>query len=206
MSYNKNKPIVKVETEEKQEEKKAVSTKKATGKKKGTTKGCKTGARKKESDPRIRIAIGVFFLLLSLYILLSTISYFIGYKLTGNFGDTIGMFLSEYSFGIGSLYLILLLTLAGSLLTFKGPKIAISTICKYCFAFLLWMPLFLATILPYNKVTEKFYGLVGEKIHAFLEPYIMNIGIYIILIFFLFLYVIFTFDIKMPTINVRKKD
>ena len=206
MSYNKNKPIVKVETEEKKEEKKAVSTKKATVKKKGTTKGSKTGARKKESDPRIRIAIGVFFLLLSLYILLSTISYFIGYKLTGNFGDTIGMFLSEYSFGIGSLYLILLLTLAGSLLTFKGPKIAISTICKYCFAFLLWMPLFLATILPYNKVTEKFYGLVGEKIHAFLEPYIMNIGIYIILIFFLFLYVIFTFDIKMPTINVRKKD
>ena len=130
MSYNKNKPIVKVESEEKKEEKKAVSTKKATVKKKGTTKGSKTGARKKESDPRIRIAIGVFFLLLSLYILLSTISYFIGYKLTGNFGDTIGMFLSEYSFGIGSLYLILLLTLAGSLLTFKGPKIAISTICK----------------------------------------------------------------------------
>ena len=205
MSYNKNKPIVKVETEEKKEEKKAVSTKKTTGKKKGTAKGNKTGARKKESDPRIRIAIGVFLMLLSVYILLSTISYFIGYKLTGDFGDTIGMFLSEYSFGIGSLYLILLLTLAGSLLTFKGPKIAIGTICKYCFAFLLWLPLFLATILPYNKITERFYGLVGEKIHAFLEPYIMNIGIYIILIFFLFLYVIFTFDIKMPTINCRKK-
>ena len=98
MSYNKNKPIVKVEPEvkkeEKKEEKKTVSTKKEAAKKKGKTKGSKSGARKKESDPRIRIAIGAFILLLSVFILLSTISYIIDYKITGNFGDTIGMFLS----------------------------------------------------------------------------------------------------------------
>ena len=205
MSYNKNKPIVtnvEVEAEEKKEEKKPVSTKKNDGKKK-KTKVSKTGTRKKESDPRIRIAFGAFILLSSLYILLSTVSYFIGYNITGNFGEKIGMMLSEYTFGIGSFYLILLLTLAGSLLTFKGPKVAITTICKYCIAFLLWMPLMLATVLPQSM--EKYFGLVGEKIHSFLEPYIMNIGIYILLIFFLFLYVIYTFDIKMPTISSRKK-
>ena len=210
MSYNRNKPIVTVEAEEKKIEKKAekktASTAKATGKKKGKAKGKKIGARKKASDPRIRIAIGAFLLLLSVFILLSTVSYLIGYKLTGDFGDMIGKYLSEYSFGIGSIYLILLLTLAGSLLTFKGPKIAITTICKYCLAFLLWMPLFLTTILPNNYITERFYGLVGEKLHSMLEPHIMNIGIIIILIFFLFLYVIFTFDIKMPTISNFKKE
>ena len=208
MSYNKNKPIVKVEPEvkkeEKKEEKKTVSTKKDAAKKKGKTKGSKSGARKKESDPRIRIAIGAFILLLSVFILLSTISYIIDYKITGNFGDTIGMFLSEYTFGLGSFYLIFLLALAGSLLTFKGPKITIKTICKYSLAFLIWMPLFLATILPQSM--EKFHGLVGEKLHELLEPYIMNIGIYILLAFFLFLYIIFTFDIKMPTISERKKE
>lgn len=210
MSYNKNKPIVKAEPEvkkeEKKEEKKAVSTKKEADKKKGKAKGSKTGARKKESDPRIRIAIGAFIMLLSVFILLSTVSYLFGYKLTGNFGDTIGMFLSEYSFGIGSLYLILLLTLAGSLLTFKGPKIPIITICKYCLLSLVWLPLFLAAILPSNNITERFSGLVGENIYDFLEPHIMNIGIYIILIFIMFLYVIFTFNIKMPTISSPKKE
>ena len=206
MSYNKNKPIVtKVEAEEKKEEKKKeekkpVSTKKTDSKKK-KTKVSKTAARKKESDPRIRIAFGAFLLLSSLYILLSTVSYFIGYSITGNFGEKIGMFLSEYTFGIGSFYLILLITLAGSILTFKGPKVAITTICKYCFAFLLWLPLLLATVLPQSM--EKYFGLVGEKIHSLLEPYIMNIGIYILLIFFLFLYVIYTFDIKMPTISKK---
>jgi S-DNA-T family DNA segregation ATPase FtsK/SpoIIIE len=208
MSYNKNKPIVKVEPEvkkeEKKEEKKTVSTKKDAAKKKVKTKGSKSGARKKESDPRIRIAIGAFILLLSVFILLSTISYIIDYKITGDFGDTIGMFLSEYTFGLGSFYLIFLLALAGSLLTFKGPKITIKTICKYSLAFLIWMPLFLATILPQSM--EKFHGLVGEKLHELLEPYIMNIGIYILLAFFLFLYIIFTFDIKMPTISERKKE
>ena len=212
MGYNKNKPIVKVEPEvkeaekkeEKKEKAKPASTKKSTPKAKGKTKGSKSGARKKESDPRIRIAIGAFFMLLSVYILLSTFSYIIDYKITGNFGDTIGKFLSEYTFGIGSFYLIFLLALAGSLLTFKGPKIAIKTICKYCLVFLMWTPLFLATILPQSM--EKFHGLVGEKLHELLEPYIMNIGIYILLFFFLFMYIIYTFDIKMPTINSRKKD
>ena len=212
MGYNKNKPIVKVEPEvkeaekkeEKKEKAKPASTKKSTPKSKGKTKGSKSGARKKESDPRIRIAIGAFIMLLSVYILLSTFSYIIDYKITGNFGDTIGKFLSEYTFGIGSFYLIILLALAGSLLTFKGPKIAIKTICKYCLVFLMWTPLFLATILPQSM--EKFHGLVGEKLHELLEPYIMNIGIYILLFFFLFMYIIYTFDIKMPTINSRKKD
>ena len=208
MSYNKNKPIVKAETEvkkeEKKEEKKTVSKKKEAAKTKGKTKGSKTGARKKESDPRFRIISGIFLMLLSVYILLSTFSYFIGYKITGNFGDTIGMFLSEYTFGLGSFYLIFLLALAGSLLTFKGPKIPIKTICKYSFALLIWLPLFLATILPQSM--EKFHGLVGEKLHELLEPYIMNIGIYILLIFFLIMYVIYTFDIKMPTISSRKKE
>ena len=166
----------------------------------------KVGSRKKEKDPRISITIGVLFMLIGLFCLLSIISYLIGYKLTGNWGDTLGMYLSEYSFGIGSLYIIFLIMLSGSLLAFKGPKIKLLTLSKYCFVCLIWLPLFLATILPDNKTCEMFYGLIGLELYQLVEPYISNIGIYIILFFTAFLYVIFTFDIKMPTINLRKRE
>ena len=166
----------------------------------------KVGSRKKEKDPRISITIGVLIMLIGLFCLLSIISYLIGYKLTGNWGDILGMYLSEYSFGIGSLYIIFLIMLSGSLLAFKGPKIKLLTLSKYCFVCLIWLPLFLATILPDNKTCEMFYGLIGLELYQLVEPYISNIGIYIILFFTAFLYVIFTFDIKMPTINLRKRE
>ena len=166
----------------------------------------KVGSRKKEKDPRISITIGVLIMLIGLFCLLSIISYLIGYKLTGNWGDTLGMYLSEYSFGIGSLYIIFMIMLSGSLLAFKGPKIKLLTLSKYCFVCLIWLPLFLATILPDNKTCEMFYGLIGLELYQLVEPYISNIGIYIILFFTAFLYVIFTFDIKMHTINLRKRE
>ena len=175
--------------------------KKNKGTKKSKPKGNATGTRKKASDPRFRIISGVFLMLLSLFIVISTISYLIGYRLTGNWGETIGEWCSRNTFGIGTFYLLFLLFISGSMLTFKGPKMKIITICKYCLVFLIWTPLFLATILPTNEVCETIYGLVGTKIYLMLEPYISEIGIYIVLFFAAFLYVVFTFDIKMPTFN-----
>ena len=175
--------------------------KKSKGTKKSKPKGNVTGTRKKASDPRFRIISGVFLMLVSLFIIISTISYLIGYSLTGNWGETIGEWCSRNTFGIGTFYLLFLLFISGSMLTFKGPKIKIITICKYCLVFLIWTPLFLATILPNNEVCETIYGLVGTKIYLMLEPYISEIGIYIVLFFAAFLYVVFTFDIKMPTFN-----
>ena len=175
--------------------------KKSKGTKKSKPKGNATGTRKKASDPRFRIISGVFLMLVSLFIIISTISYLIGYSLTGNWGETIGEWCSRNTFGIGTFYLLFLLFISGSMLTFKGPKIKIITICKYCLVFLIWTPLFLATILPNNEVCETIYGLVGTKIYLMLEPYISEIGIYIVLFFAAFLYVVFTFDIKMPTFN-----
>ena len=175
--------------------------KKSKGTKKSKPKGNATGTRKKASDPRFRIISGVFLMLVSLFIIISTISYLIGYNLTGNWGETIGEWCSRNTFGIGTFYLLFLLFISGSMLTFKGPKIKIITICKYCLVFLIWTPLFLATILPNNEVCETIYGLVGTKIYLMLEPYISEIGIYIVLFFAAFLFVVFTFDIKMPTFN-----
>ena len=170
--------------------------KKGKGTKKSRPKGKATGTRKKERDPRFRIASGVFLMLVSLFIITSTVAYLTGYSLTGNWGAIIGEWCSRNSFGIGTFYLLFLLFISGSLLTFKGPKIKIVTICKYCLVFLVWLPLFLATILPSNEICEDIYGIVGTKIYLLLEPYISLIGIYIILFFTAFLYVVFTFDIK----------
>ena len=64
--------------------------KKNKGTKKSKPKGNATGTRKKASDPRFRIISGVFLMLVSLFIIISTISYLIGYNLTGNWGETIG--------------------------------------------------------------------------------------------------------------------
>ena len=167
--------------------------------KKSKPKSSKTGTRKKERDPRIRIIFGIFFILLSIFILLSYITYLTGYKITGNLGDTIGMYMTEYSFGIGSVYLIFLLLLAGLNLSFKGPKIGIIVLSKYCIMTLVWLPLLLASIMPQNNTYEPFFGLLGLKIHNFLLPYIQEVGIYIILIFIAITYLLYTFDIKMPS-------
>ena len=204
MGYNSNKPKNTIK-EEVPSEKVSAAKDKDKAPKKSKPKTSKTATRKKVRDPRIGISIGVFLMLLSLFILLSYFSYVTAYNLTGDFGDKIGMWLSRNAFGIGSLYLIILLFIAGSNLTFKGPKIKLWTICKYSLMTLIWLPLTLATILPNTNTFDTFYGVVGIHIHDLLEPFIKELGIYIILIFIAFLYVIFTFDIKMPTINWEKK-
>lgn len=217
MGYNRNKPIENTIKEEepikisedkgksKTQGKKSESKGENEIEKKNKTKLNKTAARKKTRDPRIRISFGVFFILLSIFILLSFISHIINYNLTGNFGETIGLWLSKNAFGIGSLYLIFLLFIAGSNLSFKGPKIKVATICKYALMSLIWLPLFLATILPNTNAFDTYYGVVGLYFHDLLVPFIKELGIYIILIFFAFLYILFTFDLKMPTININKK-
>lgn len=223
MSYNKNTPIVNTLKEETKTSVNEITTldkdkkgsgkdqkdtdkgKKGDSKKKSKPKTSKTAARKKERDPRVRICFGVFFMLLSIFILLSFISYLINYNITGDFGQMIGMYMSKHAFGIGSLYLIILLFIGGSNLSFKGPKMKISTICKYCIMSLVWLPLLLATVLPDSL--EKYYGTVGSYIcDKLLAPYIKSVGIYIILVFIAFIYIIYTFDIKMPTIERDNKN
>ena len=217
MGYNRNKPIANTIKEEEVIEKPKAKTKdegKSKGQGKDQGKGKtdkkkpktnKTATRKKTRDPRIRISIGVFVMLLSVFVLLSFASYIIGYNLTGNFGETIGWWLCENAFGIGSLYLIFLLFIAGSNLSFKGPKIRVVTICKYALITLIWLPLLLASVLPNTHTFDTYYGVVGLYFHDLLVPFIKELGIYIILIFIAFLYVLFTFDFKMPTINWEKK-
>ncbi len=209
MAYNRNKPINTTKEEATSEAAKPKAEKAKAKAKEGASKSkpktSKTATRKKARDPRIAISIGAFIMLLSVFVLLSFVSYVIGYTLTGNFGDTIGMWLSRNAFGIGSLYLIFLLFIAGSNLTFKGPKLKMWTICKYALMCLVWLPLTLATILPNNNAFDTFYGVVGLFIHDLLVPFVQEIGIYILLVFFAFLYVIFTFDIKIPTINWERK-
>ena len=211
MSYNRNKPIV--DTPKNEEDNKELGKAKGKkedksedkSKKKKQPKASKTATRKKIRDPRIGISIGVFLMLLSIFIFLSFVSYIIGYNITGNLGETIGYWMSRNAFGIGSLFIIFLVFIAGSNLSFKGPKIGLITICKYSIMTLAWLPLFLATIFPNNNTFDVYYGVVGLYIHDLLVPYIKELGIYIILIFIAFLYLIFTFDFKLPTINWEKR-
>ena len=120
MGYNKNKPIVTTVKEETLSEKASEAKEKVKGEKpeskkskgdgkKSKPKSSKTATRKKTRDPRIRISFGVFFMLLSIFVLLSFISHIINYSLLGDFGSKIGKWMSDNAFGIGSLYLIFLM-------------------------------------------------------------------------------------------------
>ena len=100
MSYNKNKAI----SDTSKGTGNSAPASKKSKKKKGNPK-VKAGARKKERDPRIRIAFGIFFMFLSLFALISTISYIIGYDFTGKLGETSSVSIYTNTLFILSFYL-----------------------------------------------------------------------------------------------------
>lgn len=214
MGENKNKPrvIIKDDTELEEktvaEEEKTVKKEEKKAEKPKKKVIDKTAQRKKEPDPRGRIVCGIFTLLLGCYILISFVGFVTKYELTGKIGESIGQFLSREMFGLGSLFIIFLVFHFGSNLTFGGPKIKHWTIWKYMLMSLVWLPLLLALIFknikPAGEGSFDFvYGNVGDVMHTFLEPYISNAGIIIILVFGAAAYVFYTFDINISELFSR---
>src|SRR5574344_1630887 len=108
MTENKNRLRVKPAPVE--ESKKEEPAKK---KKKTKTKQSKVGKRQKETDGRLRFCIGLFFVLISVFMLIAFASPYLGFAPRGIWLYNIGHFMSEKMFGIGTLYLIFLVALFG---------------------------------------------------------------------------------------------
>lgn len=173
-------------------------------------KSNKVAKRKRESDGRGRICTGIFLVIVGLFF---TIAYFRKYfgiddtQSTGEFISTIGTFMSEEMFGIGTIYLIFLWFYFSIKLIFKKIEIRGWTLWKYAMMFLIWIPLFMALILNTNNPDHNiFIGRFGSTLFDnYLYPYIGTVGVVLLLIFSAITYIIFTFNIKFDFIR-RKNE
>ncbi len=197
MTENKNRLRVKPAPVE--ESKKEEPAKK---KKKTKTKQSKVGKRQKETDGRLRFCIGLFFVLISVFMLIAFASPYLGFAPRGIWLYNIGHFMSEKMFGIGTLYLIFLVALFGLNLVDKRIYIKPWTLWKYLIMSLIWVPIFIAMIfstIPINISIpfQLYYGLIGQYCYSFLLKYLGLPGVILLLFFTLVSYIIFTFNIKL---------
>ena len=209
MAENKNRlrvpqtPVVTETFEEPQKKtrsksEKAIKPDKA--KKKPTNKVAK---RRKESDGRVRICFGIFFLMVSIFLLIAFASPYLGFAPKGKWLNSLGVFMSEEMFGLGTAYILFIFIVLSISLISKKSLIKMWTIWKYCLIFLIWLPLFIATL---NVLPQIYYGRVGFKCHEFLHQYIGLAGIILLLIFSTIIYIIFNFNIKFDFLKRKEKD
>lgn len=161
----------------------------------------KLAKRKKETDGRVRICIGLFLLLMGLFFLIAYTRRYFGVndtQSTGKFIAKIGTFMSEEMFGIGTFYILFLWFYFCLKLLFKKIQISGWILWKYSLMSLVWLPLFMALILNTNNPNHNvFIGRFGATLfNVYLYPYIGTVGIVLLLIFSALTFIIFTFDIK----------
>lgn len=166
--------------------------------------------KKKETYIRTRIVIGIFLILLGIYILLSFIDAFLDYDITGKLGGKIGLFLSSRMFGIGSIYFIIIIIGIGINLIFRRPKLYILRICKNALMSFVWIPLLFALIMQSSSENgtelEKYYGITGKVVYDFLDFYISKIGILILLLLTGLTYIIYSFNITFEFLRKKSKN
>ena len=169
-------------------------------KKKPTSKVAK---RRKESDGRVRICFGIFFLMVSIFLIIAFASPYLGYAPKGKWLNSLGVFMSEEMFGLGTAYILFLFVVWSISLISKKSLIKMWTVWKYCLIFLIWLPLFIATL---DVLPQIYYGRVGFKCHEFLHQYIGLAGIILLLIFSTLIYIIFNFNIKFDFLKRKEKE
>ena len=206
MAENKNRlrvqpaPVTETFVEEPQNKTKSKSEKTEKIKKKPTSKVAK---RRKESDGRVRICFGIFFLMVSIFLLIAYASPYLNLAPEGKWLNSLGVFMSEEMFGIGTVYILFLFIILSISLIMKKSLIRLWTVWKYCLVFLIWIPLFIATI---DVLPQIYYGRVGFKCHEFLHHYVGLAGVILLLIFSALIYIIFNFNIKFDFLKRKEKE
>ena len=132
--------------EEPKAQPKVVAKAKAKKPKKPKKPDNKVAKRRKESDGRVRICFGIFFLIVAIFLLIAFANPYIGQAPKGQWLNSLGKFMSEQMFGIGTAYIIFLIGLLGVSLVFKKSFIKAWQLWKYSLVFLIWLPLLLALI------------------------------------------------------------
>jgi S-DNA-T family DNA segregation ATPase FtsK/SpoIIIE len=179
---------------------KPVKSEKSRDKRKPTSKVAK---RRKESDGRVRIGFGIFFLMISIFLLIAFANPYLGFAPNGKWLNILGDFMSEEMFGIGTAYILFLFIILSISLIMKKMLIKTWTVWKYCLIFLIWIPLFIATI---GVLPTIYYGRVGNRCYDFLHQYIGLAGIILLLVFSALIYIIFNFNIKFDFLKRKERE
>ena len=213
MIENKNRLRVPAPVEKKpKEEPKVMKSDKVKKPKSPKKPENKVAKRRKESDGRVRICFGIFFLVIAIFLLIAFVNPYLGISPNGRWLNSLGQFMSKDMFGIGTAYIIFLIGLLGTSLIWKKSFIRAWLLWKYALVCLVWLPLFLALILnnvtPLTSITsvDIYFGVVGHKCYTFLMHYIGMAGVILLLIFTALIYVIFTFDIKFDFLKKKEEN
>ncbi|HRS54222.1 MAG TPA: DNA translocase FtsK 4TM domain-containing protein [Bacteroidales bacterium] len=170
-------------------------------------------------DIRFKKIVGLFFIILGFFLIVSFISYFISWEKdfdkinqlsaydlllntslnVNNFGGKIGAVLAHLlitrGFGIASFAFILLLTIIGCKMFLNIRILPIFKTFIYSFIFLLWFPVCLSFIFTKNNLLI-LGGTYGYEANIWLESLIGKTGTALLLTFILLTFCIVTFNIN----------
>jgi S-DNA-T family DNA segregation ATPase FtsK/SpoIIIE len=216
------------------EKPKKVPEKKVTKKKvatKGKTK--KKTPKDRKIDPRVWRIVGFLFILSSLYLALSFISFFINWfesnpdmlvnkafqitqyfsdhgrmvqSWTGKTGSELSHFLVLNGFGLGAFFISILLFELGVRMMVKFKLLRKWRLFEGVVISLLWLPLLMALIFP-NHPDNILGGLMGHQIHLWLSQYFGKAGEIFLLIFVLAVFILidYQFSFSRKKKKERKK-
>ena len=209
MAENKNRlrvqtaPVIEETIPEPQNKTKNKSDKRVKAEKAKKKPTNKVAKRRKESDGRGRICLGIFFLMVTIFLLIAFACPYLGFEPKGVVLHDISKYMSEDMFGIGTAYIIFLFIILSISLIMKKMLIRVWTVWKYCLIFLIWIPLFIATI---GVLPTIYYGRVGNRCYEFLHQYIGLAGIILLLVFSALIYIIFNFNIKFDFLKRKERE
>lgn len=180
-------------------------------------KKTKSTPQKKTFLYKIRLIIGVSFILFSFIMLVSFISYLANWQeaqsqlgnwldkserssnYMGKLGDWLGNTFLFDSFGITSFVIALLVFMIGSLVLKLKIFKPLKTLSHSLF-FLCWMPIFLGAITKGKGILS---GIYGFQIYDYLNLFIGSLGVWTILITGIGLYFILEFNIRPNSIKAK---
>ncbi len=182
---------------------------------------------KKEKDPttspshkiisKPRIIAGITLIVFSLVLTLSFISYLLNWKtdqsqagsmahrtvkssnLLGKIGDWLGHIFIFESIGVAAFIVAFLFLVFGTLVLKKNYFKPWKTISHSLF-FICWLPIFLGAV---TKGTVVYGGVYGYQIMDYLQSYIGNVGLWIVLLVSIALYFILEFNLRPSSIKNR---
>ncbi|MCX6243263.1 MAG: DNA translocase FtsK 4TM domain-containing protein [Bacteroidetes bacterium] len=197
---------------------------------KKTEKPAKPKKEKRERKPvdeRYLRVIGLFFLLIALYLLISFTSYVQTWKVDYEFANkvfsnfslshflesqtpenwlgkvgalTAYLFISEW-FGVASFLFILILFIAGMKFFLKISLLPLVKTLKYSFFGIVWTPVALSVIFPEEDIL---FGVYGFEINRILADFLGYSGMILLLAFILLSFLIIAFNV--PFRWMKKKE
>ena len=207
--------------------KKSSSKKKAAAK----TDATKKPKTQRKVDPRVWRIVGFLSILLSFYLILSFVSFFINWfdsnpdmkvnqtfqitryfsdharmvqSWTGKMGSELSHFLVLNGFGIGAFFIAVLFFEVGVRMMVKFKLLSKWRLFEGMIISLLWLPLLMAMIFPVHP-DNIMGGLMGHQINLWLSQYVGNAGEIFILIFVLAVFILIDYQFSFARRKKKQK-